>query len=295
MESRDRTPRSLAGNGRPWVTLAFIAACVGIFLSTVTGPDAGSMVSLERFGVLSPRQIRAGAYYSLFASVLVHVEIWHIGMNMYVLWLLGKVLEPAIGSLKYLAFIVVAAFASSIGQFALGEDQGIGASGVVFAIFGFMWVARPYNAGFQSIVHDRNVKWIVGWLFACIPLTYFGIMPIANGAHFGGILFGMGVAALLVRRFRPALVATGLVLLLALPSVTLFWCPWSLIWLADEAYAEHSAGNYEEALRRYAQVIERDPRNGWAYANRSALYRAMGENEAADRDLERAETLGEIR
>ena len=286
---------SLAGNGRPWVTLAFIAACIGIFLSIVTGPDAGSMVSLERFGVLTPREIRAGAYYSLFASVLVHVEVWHIGMNMYALWLLGSLLEPAIGSLKYLAFLAVAAFASSIGEFALGGNQGIGASGVVFAIFGFMWVARPYYAAFQSIVHDRNVKWIVGWLFLCIPLTYLGILPIANGAHFGGILFGMGVAALFVRRYRPALVATGLVLLLALPSVTLFWCPWSLIWLADEAHEEHNAGNYDEALRRYGQVIEMDPGNGWAYANRSLIYSSMGEHEAAERDRERAETLGEFR
>ena len=236
-----------------------------------------------------------GAVWQALTSAFAHVQIWHIAMNMYVLWLFGAVLERGIGSFKYLALIVVAAFVSSTGQFALGDSTGIGASGMLFAIFGFMWVARPYSVEFQHIVHDGNVRPILGWLFLCIPLTWFGVIPVANGAHFAGLLLGMGVAALFVRRYRPKLVATGLVFLLTLPTVTLFWCPWSLLWLADEAHAHHLAREYDDALRRYTQVIEMDPQNGWAYANRSMVYAQLGQREEAERDRERAEELGEFR
>lgn len=272
-----------------------IAACVGIFLSIVTGPEPGSAESFARFGVLLPREIRAGAYYGLFTSALVHVEIWHIGFNMYWLWLLGAAMERALGSPKYFVLLLLAAFSASMVQIALGGPMGHGASGVVYAIFGFMWIARPYSEEFRRIVDDRVVRLLVAWLFLCIPLDYFNILHIANGGHFGGVLFGMGVAALFVRRYRPALVATGLVLLLALPSVTLIWCPWSIFWVADQAYEQHNAGHYDEALRHYARVIEMDPDNGWAYANRSLVYETLGRLEEAERDRERAETLGEYR
>lgn len=282
-------------DGHPWITLALIAACVGIFLSIVAGPEPGSAESFARFGVLGAREVRAGGYYSLLSSALVHVNIWHIGFNMYWLWLLGAAMERAIGSPKYLLFVVLASFASGMLQMSLGGALGHGASGVVYAVFGFLWIARPYSAAFQQVVDDRVVRLLLIWLFLCIPLDYFGVFPVANGGHFGGILFGMGVAGLFVRRYRRPLVAAGLVLLLTLPTVTLFWCPWSLLWVADKAYAEHNAGHYDAALRHYSRVIEMDPDNGWAYANRSLVYETLGRSEDAERDRERAESLGEYR
>ncbi|MFT5198383.1 MAG: rhomboid protease GluP [Planctomycetota bacterium] len=162
-------------------------------------------------------------------------------------------------------------------EFAQSDQTGIGASGVVYTIFGYMWVARSRRPEFREVVDDRTVRLLVGCLFLCVPLTLLNWLPVANAAHSGGIPFGMGAAAFFALRYRQPLLSGALLLLFSLPSVTLFWCPWSPSWLSERAYEAHNAGRPKEALRYYAELLEVDPENSWSYNNREKNLRTPRE------------------
>ncbi len=289
--ARGRPSRDMQfADRQPWFTYAAIAACIGIFLSIQREPDQQSWEALAKYGYLSPDALRDGGIQGLFAPAFVHFDLIHLGLNMYWLWLLGSVLERSIGTIKYMIFFALACYIGSIGEFAFSDVTGVGASGVVYAIFGYLWIARSTKAEYRQVADDGTIRLLVGWLFLCIPLTWLDLLPIANAAHFGGILLGMGTAALFALRRNRTLVSVGLLMLFALPSVTLFWCPWSPSWLSTRALEEHRGGDPAKALRYYTELLEIEPDNTWAYGNRGMIYERMGDKEAAGADWDRAGT-----
>jgi membrane associated rhomboid family serine protease len=50
-----------------------------------------------------------GAYWQVVTSMFTHVQVWHIGFNMFALWVLGPQLELAIGRVRFLALYFVSA------------------------------------------------------------------------------------------------------------------------------------------------------------------------------------------
>src|SRR5690242_9171619 len=116
-----------------------------------------------------------------------------LGVNMYWLWVLGTRMERAIGSTRFLAFVVASAFVGSCVQLAVSDTTGIGASGIVYAIFGFMWISRQQFPQFNEVLNQQTIKLFVLWLFGCLAATYLDIWNVGNGAHFAGLLFGAGI------------------------------------------------------------------------------------------------------
>src|SRR6266446_5053527 len=66
------------------------------------------------------------------------------------------------GQLRTVACVFVsAAFVSSGAEFAISDSTGIGASGVVYAIFGFMWMTRSHYPSFQKVVDVHTARWFI--------------------------------------------------------------------------------------------------------------------------------------
>lgn len=281
----DATPKPTA---QAWVTCLAIAACIGVFLGIAAQNDFESWEALAKFGYLPADSIWDGSYWALITSAFVHLEIWHIAFNLYWLWVLGSRLEGEIGSLKFLGFFIVSALVSSSFQLAISGDTGIGASGVVYAIFGFMWPTRHRYARFNEVLDERTIQIFIVWLGFCIVATYLKIWEVGNAAHVSGLLFGSAVAGAFVLPYKPRLMLTGLVTLVGLSIVPLFWCPWNVTWLSHQAYNAHAAEQYDAALVRYNQIINLDPENAWALLNRSYVYEALDKPDEAQADLERA-------
>jgi len=200
-------------------------------------------------------------------------------------------MERAIGSSRFLVFFVLSGFVSSTFELAASDDVGFGASGVVYAIFGFMWFTRRRYPSFTEVLNERIVNAFLFWLGACVVATYLELYNIGNAAHFSGLLFGCMVAGCFVLRYKPRLVLSGLVALVAFSVVPLFWCPWSVRWVAFKAYSEHVAGRYEVALGWYDQVIDRSPDDAWAHLGRSYVHAELGDAEEAKADLQKAREL----
>ena len=179
----------------PILTWIVCAACVAIFFEVSQGK---SQINDTLF-YLTSTGIRSGNYLGLLTSVFTHVQLWHLFFNVYWLWILGGLLEPAIGRLNWIGFFLIAAFVSSGAQFSISGSTGIGASGVVYAMFGFMWIGRKRYPSFQRIVTKQNIRLFLGWLIFCIIATRLNIFRVGNTAHVAGLLFGVGAAFLLLR------------------------------------------------------------------------------------------------
>ncbi len=199
----------------PRVTYALIAINVIAFLAeqgqfTLSGSEIHGRVINE--GVLFRAAIGEGhQYWRLVSSAFLHENFIHIAFNMYLLYLLGTLLEPAIGSLRFAAIYVTALLAGSFGVVFATNAASLGASG---AIFGLMGAAVVELRGRNISVMQSGI----GGLIIINLILSFTFANISVGAHIGGLIGGT-IAALAIRtadaRGMPALGLIGCALLSA--------------------------------------------------------------------------------
>jgi membrane associated rhomboid family serine protease len=270
------------------LTAAACAICLIVFVALIGHDEDTTWTTYERWGYLSPETIWHGGYWGLVTSAFVHLDPLHLVLNLFWLWILGGALERSVGPIKWLVFFVTAAWVSS-GIELLSGDTGIGISGVGYALFGFGWIARERYPAFREAVQDRTVRLFLSWLVLCFFLTAFGIMRVANGAHLGGLLFGVAVAEIAVRRRKVALVVPGLVLLAGLSVLPLFWLPWSGSWVAVQATEANKRENYDAAIKLYRRSLELGEDPAWVWRSLAEIYGYQ------ERAREYADALGQLR
>jgi GlpG protein len=245
--------------------------CVVVFVAlNLAGSDL-SLESAAQWGHYPDRVIWEGKPWALITSVFVHLKIVHIAFNLYMLWMLGSCFEEHLGSRRWLLFFVGAAWVSSSAELLLSGSNGIGISGVVYALFGFAWLTRPRLPPFAELMDDHTVKTFLAWLVVCIVLTQLNVMQIANWAHAFGLAFGASVGALFVLRRRPA--GFGLISLLLLSFVPLIWCPLSADWTSRQASQAHERGEYGTAIHWYRRSLALGQDSTWVWANLAMIYR----------------------
>jgi membrane associated rhomboid family serine protease len=217
-------------------------------------------------------EIFDGLYWGLLTSPFVHIEIWHVAFNVYWFWILGRVLEREIGRIRLLIFVALAGIVASGGELAFGDTTGIGLSGIVYGVFGFMWMGSRRVPAFQAMLPRNTVIMLLAWLVICYIATRTGTMNIANAAHFWGLLFGMAVGEAYINRRRVALMIPALALMLAMAATACFWNPWSPAWLGHKALKAHKAKDFSTATIFYRKYIARADNPGWALYNLTILY-----------------------
>jgi rhomboid protease GluP len=272
----------------PLVTMLYVGACVCIYLGLLVANDYSSIETLAHFGLMTADRIWGGAYFGLVTSAAVHFQLWHLALNLYWLWILGRPLEQALGAWRYLAFLIVSAFVSSSYQLAVSDSTGIGASGVGYAMFGFLWVTRDKYPQFRVVLPWKVIRFFNTWLLLCFVLTFFGIMDFGNAAHLTGLLFGAAIGGITSRSRKRELLVVGVASLLIGAVIPLFWAPWSVTWNMHRAYTAHVDLRYRDALAYYTRVIEQEPENAWAYLNRSIVHQTLLNIKDAEADKQKA-------
>ena len=280
--------RPAAASPRPWLTWILGAICIVVFAGIkLSGADA-SWAVLSRWGAPPANQIWHGAYWALVTSVFVHLALWHLAFNLYWLWILGRTLETAIGPWRWLAFFLVSAVVSSAAELAASGETGIGLSGVIYAVFGFMWMTRIAYPAFARVVTSQTVNLFLAWLVLCVFLTMTHIWAVANAAHVSGLVFGAVVGRAFVVRPRSLWPKAAAVTLTAAAILVLFWCPWRFEWVATKAYDAQTRGDYESALDWYHRCERFPEHSSWVSQNVALVYMSMGD---ADRYLATLERL----
>lgn len=203
----------------PRVTYTLIVINIIAFLGeqgqfTFTGTEIHGTLINE--GVLNRETIHIGhQYWRLVTSAFLHENFIHIGFNMYLLYVLGRLLEPAIGSARFAAIYFTALLAGSFGVLLATPFPSLGASG---AIFGLMGGAVVELRARRISVWESGI----GGLIVLNLIISFTFANISVGAHIGGLIGGT-LAALAIRaaddRRMPALGFVGCVALCAISVV----------------------------------------------------------------------------
>jgi membrane associated rhomboid family serine protease len=171
----------------PRVTYALIAVNVLAFLTekgqfTINGSSIYGAVVNE--GFLSRAAISEGhQYYRLVTSAFLHVDLLHIGFNMYLLYLLGMMLEPVIGSVRFSAIYFPSRLAGSCGALVATSAPSLGASGAIFGLMGA--AAVELRARGLSVMRSG-----IGFLIVFNLIFSFTVPNISVGAHIGGLIGG---------------------------------------------------------------------------------------------------------
>jgi membrane associated rhomboid family serine protease len=172
----------------PRVTYALIAINVVVFLAeqgqfTLSGSTVGGKVVDE--GVIYRAAISEGhQYWRLLTNAFLHENLLHIFFNMYLLYLLGNMLEPAIGSVKFAAIYLASLFAASFGVLLWSDGISLGASGAVFGVMGATAVELRARG-------HRLTETGIGALIVINLIFSFLVPDISIGAHLGGLIGGV--------------------------------------------------------------------------------------------------------
>ncbi|MFM2293942.1 MAG: hypothetical protein RLZZ350_355, partial [Verrucomicrobiota bacterium] len=151
------------------LTLASLAVSSGVLLAWLG--HSAPWLDWFFFSVYSRTlpEIRHGEVWRLFTPMFIHFSFFHIFFNL--LWLrsLGTILETREGSLRFFIFVLVLAALSNGAQYLLAGPNFGGMSGVIYGLFGYVWVRGRLDltCGFhvpEYIVVQMLVGFVVCWL-----------------------------------------------------------------------------------------------------------------------------------
>jgi membrane associated rhomboid family serine protease len=195
--SRQRTKVKTAATIRrgedPVATYVIMGICVALGLGALLsgGQATGSGGSIaDNFGLNAPT-VANGEVYRLLTAGFLHAGPFHLLVNMYSLFILGTLLEPAVGRVRFLLIYFVSLLAGSFG--ALLSDPNLTTVGASTAIFGLMGAAVVVmrNRGIDPMQSGLPL-----WIGINLVLT-FTITGLSKGGHVGGLIGGVVAAAVL--------------------------------------------------------------------------------------------------
>jgi membrane associated rhomboid family serine protease len=206
----------------PAVTYVLIALNVLVFLGgTLSGANAtggGFGSSLIADGAVSRPEVADGEWWRIVTAGFLHSGLFHLGFNMFALWILGGLLEPAVGRWRFTLIYFVSLLAGSFGALVTEPTAPtVGASGAIFGLLG-AGVVVMRNRGMNPMESGLGM-----WLLLNLFIT-FAVPGISIGGHVGGLIGGT-LAALALFDLRdhvralPPIVPTLLVVALGAVSV----------------------------------------------------------------------------
>jgi membrane associated rhomboid family serine protease len=167
------------------VTTVLVAANLAIFITgAFIGGGGNELGEWGSKGALYGPAVAAGDWWRPITSGFLHVGLLHVGFNMFLLWQLGGLLEPAIKRWSFVALYGMSLLGGSFLTLVLDNSAPtVGASGAVFGLMGATVVAmrsRGINP-FQTSI---------GSLLLINLLLTFAIPNISIGGHLGGLIAG---------------------------------------------------------------------------------------------------------
>jgi membrane associated rhomboid family serine protease len=189
-----RTMRSTVD--QPTLTYILIGICVAAFVGEIAGGASatGSSFGGSRLfeeGALRGLEVSDGEYWRVLTAGFLHAGFFHLLFNMFSLWILGTLLEPAIGHVRFALIFIVSVLAGSFGALLVEPDSlTVGASGGIFGLMGAAVVVMR-NRGINPMESGLGL-----WIGLNLVIT-FTVPNISIGGHIGGLIGG-ALAALVL-------------------------------------------------------------------------------------------------
>lgn len=211
------------------LTFALIGASVAVSLLSGWGSDPGVVFSLQvaSYRLVSPEEIRddrpddarlvgghwvrsdlvadlrRGEVWRLVTPIFLHFDAIHLLFNMYWVYQLGGAIEARRKTWRFGLLVLVSAALSNLGQYYYSGNPSFGGmSGVVFALFGYVWMKGMYEPEQGLGLHPNTVLLMLLYLGFTATM---GVSRLAHAAHLSGLAVGVlaGVGPHLLDSLRP--------------------------------------------------------------------------------------------
>jgi len=171
------------------VTKTLIGINAGVWLiGLLVGFDnLAGRFALLRLGFFDgqPIGVLDGEWYRMLTAAFLHQQWWHIGLNMYALWVLGGLLEPVLGRWRFTALYVLSALGGSAASLLATNVISYGASGAVFGLMGALFVVmRRFGRDVTAVLVILAINVVFGFVVSGIDWR----------AHLGGLVTGSALA-----------------------------------------------------------------------------------------------------
>lgn len=150
--------------------------------------------SLHVWGEMSGQGVNSGQVWRLVTAMFLHYGLIHLLANMLLLWLAGRVLEPLLGTARFVVLYLLSGLASSAAIYFFDPDVlTAGASGAIFGLLAAYLIT--------SVKHRLSL-----WLPLLLLVLGIGGTILVPGmsipAHAAGLLVGAAVTLAYPRRER---------------------------------------------------------------------------------------------
>lgn len=127
-------------------------------------------------------------YWRLVGPALFHFSTLHLIFNVLWWWILGKQIEQKFGSSSLFLLFVLSAVIPNLAQYWISGPNFGGLSGVVYALFGFVWWIGWLRPGWGLGLPKNLVIFLLIWLLIGYADIFW--VKMANTAHTGGLICG---------------------------------------------------------------------------------------------------------
>jgi len=185
----------------PAVTLAIIGINVAVYLAMVlngVSPVEPTGQQLVSWGADFGPYTVSGQSWRLLTSAFEHAGIIHIALNMWGLWVLGRVAEHIYDKGTFLGAYVLCGIGGGIASlFWEPAVVMVGASGAIFGLLGLL--LTTFWLGESSIARDYSRGMMANLLIYGAYSLYRGatVPGISNSAHLGGLFTGLILGGLM--------------------------------------------------------------------------------------------------
>jgi rhomboid protease GluP len=153
---------------------------------------------LEEGANYAPFTIAHGETWRLLTCMFLHGPIYHIALNMWVLWVEGKMVERLLGNTNFVIAYIASGLVGSLASVYFNPGvPSIGASGAIFGVIGALFaLLYRHRAEFPRPMRLSMMK--TGGLFVALNVGfYFSVPNIDLAAHIGGLVAGVAAGWIL--------------------------------------------------------------------------------------------------
>ena len=202
-------------------TNVIIAICFVVWLFIQLFPSDSTITNSILIGAFYKPFVLAGEYWRLLTAGFVHVDLWHLAMNMMALFSLGKIFEPLLGVRRYLLILIPSIIVGSL--FVLSSPENSFVVGISGGIYGLLaaYITLILRTGGWRMPPVRAA--LMNMLFINLLLNF--LPNISVHAHLGGFVTGLIMYGFITtekeevyKRINHIVALTGLVVVLCFIS-----------------------------------------------------------------------------
>lgn len=196
---------------------AFIPLLLYTFFSEDTSVNLFANWIYNNFTMVPAEILQGENLHTLFTSLFLHADIFHIGGNMLYLYIFGDNIEDFLGHLRFLLFYFVCGLVADLAHIlSVASSAGLqiptlGASGAISGVMGAYILlyprARIETLTFVITVVSIPAVFFLGfWFILQLLYTWLGMGGnVAYWAHIGGFVAGivLGMIAKSKRKPKP--------------------------------------------------------------------------------------------